>query len=105
MTFYPELGVSDNDVAGAVVLEAIHDMKVNNFAFSGFPAIWAQPLQGGVSTIFISERSNSDKCVSFQIPEKEAIAAARSFQKGERVGGKLFEAVQAKLAELERVCS
>ena len=104
MPFYSNLGISTNDIAGAVALEAIHDMQVNNFAFSGFPSIWAEPFTDGTTTVFITERSNPDISVSFQLGQEDAVAAGKHFQKGERFGGDLFDTVQKKLAELEGIC-
>ena len=39
MTYYSDLKLSDCEVAGAVAEAAIHDLRVNNFGFSGFPQI------------------------------------------------------------------
>lgn len=53
MTYFPELGLSSAQVAGAVAEAAVHDLRVNNFTFSGFPQIDVSGDPGGSFTVVL----------------------------------------------------
>ena len=100
MPFKPELHIT-NGVAGAIAMEALHDLKVNNFAFSNFPAIEVSGLPEGKFSVNICTGSNNEHKVSFLLSKKEGLEALKNFKNNKRTGEELFEIVQKSLAELE----
>jgi hypothetical protein len=102
MTFYESLGVSGCEVAGAVALCAIHDLRVNLFSFSGFPQISVSDLKNGVFKVTLSVGAHSEHSYEFSLSKEEAATAAKKFKVGNEHDKKLFEVVQKGLAAVER---
>ena len=99
MTYYIDLGFSDSQVAGAVAEAALHDLRVNNFTFSGFPQIDVSGDPGGSFTVML--RWNKASSTQFQLSEAEAKAAVKKFTSGAGYDPAIFNRVQDAVAELE----
>ena len=99
MTYYSDLGFSDCQVAGAVAEAALHDLRVNNFTFSGFPQIDVSGDPGGSFTVML--RWNKASSTQFQLSEAEAKAAVKKFTSGAGYDPAIFNRVQEAVAELE----
>ena len=101
MVYYTDLNISTNQIAGAIALEVAHDLCVNNFTFDGFPSIHVTESQDGGFLVHMRCGKINEHEASFSITKKEAVAAAKKFQKEERIAGHLFNIVQKALQELE----
>jgi hypothetical protein len=104
-TYYSKHEVSSCEIAGAVALAALHDLRVNLFKFSGFPQMSiseASKEEFNVELSFIS-KNGSVSTVNFHIQRTEAFAAAKKFKKEYTHHTAIFEPVQKALAELEGV--
>ena len=99
MTYFPELGLSSAQVAGAVAEAAVHDLRVNNFGFPGFPQIEVSGDPIGSFTVVLSWKKASS--TQFQLSEAEARAAVKKFTSGAGYDPAIFNRVQEALAELE----
>ena len=99
MTYYTALGFSDSQVAGAVAEAALHDLRVNNFGFSGFPQIEVSGDPGGFFTVVL--RWHKASSTQFQLSEAEARAAVKKFRSRAGYDPALFDRVQRAVAELE----
>lgn len=102
-TFYQKQGVSSCEIAGAVALAALHDLRVNLFTFSGFPQISVSDLSNNQFTITLSWENRESKIssVAFEIDEKAAFSAAKRFKKEHTHDASIFEPIQNALAKLE----
>ena len=103
MTYYPELGLSSAQVAGAVAEAALHDLRVNLFSFHGFPQIEVSGDPGGLFTVVLSWKKHAS--MQFQLSEAEAKAAVKKFTSGTDYDPAIFNKVQRALAELETKAS
>jgi hypothetical protein len=99
MTYFPELGLSSAQVAGAVAETALHDLSMNNFGFSGFPQIDVSGDPSGAFTVVM--RWNKAASMQFQLSGAEAKAAVKKFTSGAGYDPAIFNRVQEALAELE----
>ena len=99
MTYYTDLGFSDSQVAGAVAEAAVHDLRVNNFGFHGFPQIEVSGDPGGFFTVVL--RWHKASSTQFQLSEAEAKAAVKKFTSGAGYDPAIFNRVQESLVELE----
>jgi hypothetical protein len=97
------MNISTNEIAGAIAMEALHDLRVNNFMFPGFPSIEVSDLSEGKFIVTISSGSKNKHNVSFSLTKKEGVTAAKNFKKEKRTGNDIFETVQKSLAELEGI--
>ena len=99
-TFYTAKKISTCEIAGAVALCAIHDLRVNLFRFGGFPQILVESINGQFRvTIIVTDESVREE--SFTLSEDLAFAAAKRFQS--KVNGydeNIFELVQDALAKV-----
>lgn len=102
-TFYQKQGVSTCEIAGAVALAALHDLRVNLFTFSGFPQISVSEPLNKQFTIMLSWINSEGKTSSvvFKLEEKAAFAAAKRFKKEHTHDVNIFEPIQNALATLE----
>jgi hypothetical protein len=102
-TFYQKQGVSSCEIAGAVALAALHDLRVNLFTFSGFPQVSVSEAPNDQFTITLSwaDREGKTSSVAFELAEKVAFSAAKRFKKEVTHDVNIFEPVQKALAELE----
>lgn len=102
-TFYQKQGISTCEIAGAVALAALHDLRVNLFAFPGFPQISVSEASKDQFTVTLSWTSETGKTgsVAFELNEKAAFAAAKRFKKEHTHDVNIFEPIQKALAELE----
>lgn len=90
--------VSTCEIAGAVALCAIHDLRVNLFRFGGFPQITIEQVEAGVN-VRISVEGKSPSEASFILNREEAIAAAKAFQRSQSGhDSAIFDRVQKALA-------
>ena len=103
MTYYPDLGFSDCEVAGAVAEAALHDLRVNNFGFPGFPQIDVSGAPDGSFTVVL--RWNKASSVKFQLSEAEAKSAVQMFRSRTGYDPAIFKKVQEALTDLERKAS
>ena len=100
MTLFVDQDVTTHQIEGAIALEVMHDLRLNNLTFPGFPSIKVSSLKDDGFTVSLSVFSHH-AIVSFKVPAEEAFSAAKSFNKEKRYAGNLFEKVQAALIELE----
>lgn len=102
-TYYQKQGVSSCEIAGAVALAALHDLRVNLFTFAGFPQVFVSEAPNAKFTITLSWSNKTGKTstVSFELEEKAAFAAAKRFKKELTHDVNIFEPVQNALATLE----
>lgn len=102
-TFYQKQGVSSCEIAGAVALAALHDLRVNLFTFSGFPQVSVSEASSDQFTITLSwtNKVGEISSVAFDLAEKVAFGAAKRFKKEQTHDVNIFEPVQKALAELE----
>ena len=99
MTYYTDLGFSDSQVAGAVAEAALHDLRVNNFGFSGFPQIEVSDDPGGAITVVLRWKKTSS--LQFQLSHAEAKAAVKKFKAGTGDDPALLDKVQKAVLDLE----
>jgi hypothetical protein len=99
MTYYPDLELSSCQVAGAIAEAAIHDLRVNNFTFTGFPQIEVSGDPSGFFTVVL--RWNKASSAQFQLSQTEAKAAVKKFRSGFGDDPAIFDKVQRAVAELE----
>lgn len=99
ISYRPE-NLSTCEIAGAVALCAVHDLRVNLFRFGGFPHIVVvEEGEGFKVTIAIHD----DKVIedTFLLTREEAFSAARSFKRpGSEFNPAIFDRVQASLARV-----
>jgi len=102
-TFYQKQGVSSCEIAGAVALAALHDLRVNLFTFAGFPQVSVSEAPNSKFTITLSlgNKTGKTSSVTFELGEKAAFAAAKRFKKELTHDVNIFEPVQNALAKLE----
>jgi hypothetical protein len=103
MTYYPELGLSSSQVAGAVAEAAIHDLRVNLFSFPGFPQIEVFGDPGGFFTVVLSWKKLAS--VQFQLSQAEAKSAVHKFTSRTGYDSAIFKKVQEALVDLETKAS
>lgn len=103
MTYYTNWQVTTNEIIGAVVTEMVHDLRVNNFTFTGFPEVTISDVNSEVFTVTMQVKE-FDASVSFEIDNQTAKKAAKNFQNEKRTGGDLFKRVQKQLQNLEQKC-
>jgi hypothetical protein len=99
MTYYPELGLSSAQVAGAVAEAALHDLRVNLFSFSGFPQIEVSGDPGGLFTVVL--HWNKASSAQFQLSEAEARVAVKKFTSGAGYDPVIFDKAQKAVLDLE----
>jgi len=99
MTYHPDLGFSDCQVAGAVAEAAIHDLRINHFSFPGFPQIDVSGALDGSFIIVL--RWNKTSSVQFQLSKAEAKSAVKKFMAGTGHDPAIFNKVQKALVDLE----
>lgn len=94
---------SNCEIAGAVALAALHDLRVNLFTFTGFPQVSVSKAPNAKFSITLSWNSTTGKTssVTFELDEKVAFAAAKRFKKEHTHDVNIFEPVQNALASLE----
>jgi hypothetical protein len=103
MTYYPDLGFSDCQVAGAVAEAAMHDLRVNLSRFPGFPQIDVSDDPSGSFTVVL--RWKGAASVQFQLSKAEAKVAVKKFTSGTGYDRAIFDKVQEALANLETKAS
>jgi hypothetical protein len=92
--------VSTGEIAGAVALCAIHDLRVNLFRFSGFPQITVEQVEAGFK-VKISVEGKPPAEASFVLSREEGIAAAKAFQRSQSGhDAAIFDRVQEALARV-----
>lgn len=52
MVYYPELGLTDNEVAYSVALLLLTDARVNNLVMPGFPSVTAELVENNFEVFF-----------------------------------------------------
>ena len=104
MTYFSNLGISSNLVAGAVAEAALHDLQVNHFTFPGFPQVLVVSPDSKTFTITLSWLSLDDT-VSFELTAAEAKAAVKRFTQKDSYDKTIFPKVQDALVRLEAVVS
>jgi hypothetical protein len=99
-------GTSSCQIAGAIALATVQDLKVNSFAFPGFPQISVSenhkaPFKITFSFI-VGERISA---IEFEISEDLGFKAGKQFTTDNTYPKELFEPVQEALAKLEQQVS
>lgn len=91
------------DIAGAVALAALEDVRVNSVMFPGFPEIHVAERNSSKFEISLRLRTESEVLVeTFELSRPEAIAAAQEFQNSPQAQEALMERVQVAMASLEK---
>ena len=85
-------------VAGAVAEAAIHDLRVNLFAYPGFPQIDVSCLADDVFDVTLSWKTSE---TSFSLTDAEATVVANTFKAGAGHERSIFDKVQSALAKLD----
>jgi hypothetical protein len=99
-TYYSTKRVSTCEIAGAVALCALHDLRLNLFRFGGFPNILVEEAGDDfeVTISVIDEQKIED---SFTLTRAEAFNAAKAFKKAANAHDPhIFERVQIALARV-----
>ena len=98
-TYYPKEKVSSCEIAGAVALCAVHDLRVNLFRFSGFPQIVVKAdVEGFIVTVSIDD--DPPRAASFLLTKDEAFEAAKRFKETSEFKKSIFDKVQDALAKV-----
>jgi hypothetical protein len=93
-------GVSTCEIAGAVALCAIRDLRVNLFRFGGFPQISVEHGDGDFR-VTISVHGKDEAQQTFSLTRAEGIKAAKAFKKdSDRHDPAIFDRVQEALARV-----
>jgi hypothetical protein len=102
-TYYLKQDISTCEIAGAITLAALHDLRVNLFTFGGFPQVSVFEASTDKFKIVLSWVSNEGitNSVDFELSEKAAFSAAKRFRKKNTHEQAIFEPIQKALAELE----
>jgi hypothetical protein len=99
-TYYSTKQVSTCEIAGAIALCALHDLRVNLFRFGGFPHIVVEEA-GEDFKVTISVNNEQTIAESFSLTRAEAFNAAKAFKKQNSMyDPKIFERVQIALARV-----
>ena len=102
MTYFQKDNFTTNEVTGAIASAMLNDLRVNNFAFQGFPSIIAKDV-GETFDVFLTL---GDKTIGpMSVPFEAAKAFARAFQNKQRIEGDWFKRIQGLLVDLEVACS
>ncbi|MCX7107152.1 MAG: hypothetical protein NTV66_06195 [Methylococcales bacterium] len=101
MTFYTILNITSNQIAGAIAIEALQDMRVNNYTFHGFPSIRVSELHNDIFTVYLSCGKYNEFQVDLTLTKNKAITVAKMFEQNKRVGGDFFNKIQESLIKLE----
>ena len=99
MTYYTDLGFSDSQVAGTVAEAAIHDLRVNNFGFPGFPQI--NMSNGPGDSFTITMRWTKAASAQFQLSVADAKSAVDKFTSSAGYDPVIFDKVQKAVLDLE----
>jgi hypothetical protein len=92
--------ISTCEIAGAIALCAIHDLRVNLFRFSGFPQIRVELVENGFQ-VKISVDGDNPAEESFLLSRTEAISAAKAFKRTQSEHDPaIFDRVQKALASV-----
>ncbi|MEP1385477.1 MAG: hypothetical protein ABJK64_16975 [Paraglaciecola sp.] len=102
MKYFSKEGVSSSQITGAVAEAAIYDLRVNNFAFAGFPQISVPDPIDNIYTITLSWQSHN---VNIKLTFSEAVAAAKRFNAQEEYDPIILDRIQEALASIERKIS
>jgi len=104
-TYHQKQGVSSCEIAGAVAIAVLHDLRVNLFTFAGFPQVSVSPSEAPndqfTITLSWTNKTGKTSTVAFELAEKVAFNAAKRFKKEHTHDVNIFEPVQKALAELE----
>jgi hypothetical protein len=98
MSYCEKLGVTTNDVCGAVAKAMLKDLIINTFALNGFPAVKLEEKDDEFHITLISEGLTSK---SLFMSEEKGLSYAKLFRNGEPVPRELLRKVQDILADLE----
>jgi hypothetical protein len=85
-------------IAGAVAEAAIEDLRVNLFAYSGFPQIHVSCHLDDMFDVALSWETHQTQ---FQLTDAEAKVAVKSFKEGTGYERSIFDKVQTALAALD----
>ena len=92
--------VSICEIAGAVAICAIRDLRINLFRFGGFPQITVSEVPAGFD-VRGSVDGETAAVASFLLSRPEAIAAAKAFQRNQNEHDPaIFDRVQEALARV-----
>lgn len=99
-TYYQSRNVATCEIAGAVALCAVEDLRVNFFRFGGFPQIIVEAATEGFK-VTISATDEPVREASFMLAEEEAFKAATRFKKkASSYDADIFDRVQDALAKV-----
>lgn len=98
MTRYNSLGISSDQIAGAIAEIVIHDLRENRSSLAGFPQIGISSNKDYLFTVLLSWR---DFSVEIELSKSEAKGAAEKFKSKEGFDEVLFDRVQEAFAALE----
>lgn len=98
--YMPTHRVSGAEIAGAVAVCSMCDLKENGFRINGFPQISVFRAGCGATEFEIVLNFDSAR-VSFNVPALDAIRAGQRFKKGLPLSETFFYLVQVAIAKLE----
>lgn len=101
MAYYSTMKISTNEIAGAIAMEILHDLRLNHLSFEGFPSIDVSDLDKDEFTTTISCGLNKEHKVSFVLSKENGVSVENNFKNEKRTGDYLFKIVQKSLANLE----
>lgn len=92
---------SNCEVAGAVAEAALHDLRVNLFAFSGFPQILVDHPVNDMFKISLIWSEGGVSTVSIELTKAEAKASVKMFRDKQGYNKVIFDRIQEAIANLE----
>lgn len=103
MTAKAQKQVAQCDIAGAVALAVLEDVRINSVKFPGIPEIHVAERNSSKFEISLRLRTESEVLIeTFELDWQEAITAAQEFQNSPQAQEALMERVQAAIAALEK---
>ena len=103
-TFYPRQNISTCQIAGAIALAILHDLKINLFTFPGFPQITVTETSTTHFNITLTwyQSANTLTSIDFEINKRTAFSAGRLFQSKNIHDKRIFKSIQSAISKLER---
>ena len=98
MTYFWSDSFSTNDVIGALAAATIHDLHVNNFAFTGFPAIEVSEEAGSFVARF---RLGTNVSSPLELSFSDGKALTKAFRAKRQLSAPWVQKVQDLILDLE----
>lgn len=89
-----------NDIAGAIALAGLRDLRINLFGFNGFPSITVEKDEDSYQ-VFLRRGLSNEYSVEFYMTKEMAHKNAEAFKFKKDVDDQFFDLVQEHIAKLE----